>query len=110
MSGRAFEFVSGAVDATFQRLCAILSLLEPLQDECFELTCAGLLGSTEGSQEQKDAAEGWVKQNYERVSAALFATVLLATDSRNDLEAVSVKLYNARKKALERAKGEPHGK
>ena len=105
MSGRAFEFVSGAVDAAFQRLSAITSLLEPLQGECFELTCAGLLGSTEGSQEQKDAAKAWMERNYDRVSAAAFAAILLATDSKNDLEAVSLRLYSARKKALERAKG-----
>ena len=110
MNERTYNIVSDAVDTSIQRLCAIMSLLEPLQEECFEPTCAGLLGSVEGSQEQKEKAYAWMKQNYDRVNAAVFAATLLVTDSMNDLEAVSIKLYKARKNALERVKGGPHGK
>lgn len=117
MDERTYNRFSHGVDNSIKRLAAILSLLEPLQEDCFDLTCAGQLGSTEFNekslQEQQAAAHAWMKQNYERVSAAVLATILLATDSLEALEWLSNELLypigkEIKEKRLELVKGGQH--
>ena len=114
MDERTYNIFSNRVDSSIARLAAILSLLEPLQNDCFDLTCAGQLGSTEFNekslQEQQAAARAWMERNYERVSAAVFATVMMSRDSLEALEWLSNELLypigkEIKEKRQERAKG-----
>ena len=96
MDTHSFAFVFDAIDDSSRRMNAIVSLLEPLLDNQFLYTCAGLLDAGAGDLEQKSTAEAWMKQNYDGVSSAVFAAVLLAQDTMNALEAATMRLYAAK--------------
>lgn len=116
MDERTYNRFSAGIDNSIQRLNAILSLLEPLRSNGLDLTCAAQLGSVEFGgkcpQEQQAAAYTWMANHYERVSAAVFATIVMCMDSMNDLEDLSMKLYpigqEIKGKRLERMKGGLH--
>lgn len=96
LDAHSFAFVFDAIDDSSRRMSAVVSLLEPLFDNQFSYTYAGLLDAGTGDLEQKSTAEAWMKQNYDRVSAAVFAAVLLAQDAMNALEAATLRLYAAK--------------
>lgn len=116
MDERTYNRFSAGIDNSIQRLNAILSLLEPLRSNGLDLTCATQLGRVKFggkcTQEQQAAAYAWMANHYERVSAAVFATIVMCMDSMNDLEDLSMKLcpigQEIKGKRLERMKGGLH--